>query len=103
MKKLLILSTFCLALIAIQSCTKDDDDDNGDTSKTKEVLLTQHTWKMEEILQVENNTRIYYSRGGSMNTNNYDNDKITFLADGTGTYSPTVAQTLPITWAFTNA
>ena len=44
-----------------------------------------------------------YKRGGSTNTNNYDDDKITFLANGTGTYSPTPAQTLNITWEFTNS
>ena len=69
---------------------------------SKEELLTHHTWKMEELTQVENNTQIYYKRGGTANTHNFDNDKITFLADGTGNYSPTPAQNFNITWEFTN-
>ena len=85
----------CLLLV---SCSKDKDD-----AKSKETLLTQHSWKMEEITQVENNVQIYYKRGGASNTNNFDNDKITFLANGTGTYSPTTAQSFNITWEFTNA
>jgi hypothetical protein len=52
--------------------------------------VTQHVWKMEEIIYVENNSQIYYKSGGTTNTHNYDNDKIT-------------AQTLALTWEFTNA
>jgi len=98
------IKSYLLAVLVVasllQSCTKDDSD--VDTA-TKEELLTHHTWKMEELTQVENNTQIYYKRGGTTNTNNFDNDKITFLVDGTGTYSPTPTQNFNITWEFTNA
>ncbi len=98
MKITVLLSSALLSLFLLQSCSKDSDD----VGKSKEALLTQHTWKMEEITQVENNTQIYYKRGGSTNTNSFDNDKITFLAAGTGTYSPTPGETFNITWQFTN-
>lgn len=87
-------------LLLFQSCTKDDSDT---VVATKEELLTNHTWKMEELTQVENNTQIYYKRGGTTNTHNFDNDKITFVVDGTGSYSPTPSQNFNITWEFTNA
>jgi hypothetical protein len=98
MKLIRLLLTVLLPLTLI-SCEKDND---PPPAKSKEELLTAHSWKMEELTQVENNTLIYYKRGSSGNTSNYDNDKITFLATGTGTYSPTPAQSFPITWQFTN-
>jgi len=88
------------AVVFLHACTKDDSDTDV---ATKEELLTHHTWKMEELTQVENNTQIYYKRGGTSNTHNFDDDKITFLVDGTGTYSPTPSQNFNITWEFTNA
>ncbi len=104
MRKLLTVACLLMSILLI-SCSQDNDDVNPPPTPPVDVLalLTAHTWKMEEIIQVENNTRIYYKRGGNTNTNNYDNDKLTFLADGTGTYSPTPAQNLPMTWQFTNA
>jgi hypothetical protein len=95
--------SYLLALLSsvllLQACMKDDSDT---VVATKEELLTHHTWKMEELTQVENNTQIYYKRGGTTNTNDFDNDKITFLVDGTGTYTPTPTQNFNITWEFTN-
>jgi len=89
-----------VSILLLQACTKDD----GDIDViSKEELLTHHTWKMQEITQAENNSQIYYKRGGVANTHNFDNDKITFLANGTGNYSPTPAQNFNITWSFTNA
>ena len=94
------LLAFVASVLLLQGCLKDDSDT---VVATKEELLTHHTWKMEELTQVENNTQIYYKRGGTTNTQNFDNDKITFLVDGTGTYSPTPSQNFNITWEFTNA
>src|SRR5436190_14001760 len=103
MKRKTFFPLLLAVLFVASSCSKDNDDPTPPVTKTKEELLTQHVWKMEEIIHVENNSQIYYKRGGSTNTNNYDDDKITFLANGTGTYSPTPAQTLALTWEFTNA
>jgi len=94
------LLTLLASVLLFQACTKDD---SNVVMATKEELLTHHTWKMEELTQVENNTQIYYKRGGTTNTHNFDNDKITFLVDGTGTYSPTPSQNFNITWEFTNS
>lgn len=84
----------------LTSCDKDND---PVPEKSREELLTQHVWKMEEITQVENNNLIYYKRGGSSNTNNFDSDKLTLATDGTGTYSPTSIQNFTTTWQFTDA
>ncbi|MGK2861417.1 MAG: hypothetical protein ACSLE0_05755 [Chitinophagaceae bacterium] len=90
-------------LLLLAACSKNNDEPSpAPATKTKEELLTQHVWKMEEIIQVENNNQINYKRGGSTYTYNFDNDKLTFLANGNGTYSPTPTQLLNLTWQFTN-
>jgi hypothetical protein len=93
------LAAFLASTLLLQACMKDD---SHVITASKLELLTHHTWKMEELTQVENNTQIYYKRGGTTNTHDFDNDKITFLADGTGNYSPTPSQNFNITWEFTN-
>jgi len=95
-----ILAALGFSLILFQACLKDDSDT---VVISKEEILTHHTWKIEELNQVENNAQIYYKRGGLSNTNNLDDDKITFLADGTGSYSPTSSENYDITWEFTDA
>lgn len=99
MKRALIL-LITLPLFSLLSCDKEDD---NDPLKTPEEYLTQHAWAMEELTQVENNALIYYKRGGSTNTANYDNDYLSFNTNGTGNYSPTTGQNRAITWQFTNA
>ena len=95
-----ILAALGLSLFFLQACLKDDSDT---IVVSKEEILTHHAWKIEELNQVENNAQIYYKRGGLSNTNDLDDDKITFLADGTGSYSPTPAENYNITWEFTDA
>ena len=95
-----ILAALGFSLILFQACLKDDSDT---VVVSKEEILTHHAWKIEELNQVENNNQIYYKRGGASNTNNFDNDKLTFLMDGTGNYSPTPAENYGITWEFTDA
>jgi hypothetical protein len=91
----IFISSVLISLLVSDGCEKN-------ATKSKEELLTEHTWKLEEITQVENNAQIYYKRGGESNTHNFDNDKLTFLTNGTGTYSPTPEQAFDITWRFTN-
>jgi len=49
-----------------------------------EDLLTAHPWKMQELRGVLEGTVLFYSRGGSGNTINYDNDYVVFNTDKTG-------------------
>ncbi len=95
-----IVAALGFSLLFLQGCLKDD---SYVVPVSKEELLTHHAWKLEELTQVENNTHIYFKRGGLNNTNNLDNDKITFLADGSGNYSPTTSENYDISWEFTDA
>ena len=73
------------------------------TSKSPEEILISTTWKAQELrIQQDDGVYIYYDRGGSSNTGNFDSDSLAFRADGTGTYyngpsAPT------FNWKFTNS
>ena len=100
MKTRILMIAFLALTLFLQACLKDD---SHTVTTSKVELLTHHPWKIEELTQVENNVQINYKRGGSANTHNFDEDKLTFLEDGTGSYSPTPSESFGITWEFTNA
>jgi hypothetical protein len=119
MKKLFSFSTiFCVILLMMQagvsSCTKEvivtdtvtitkkDTVIIKDTAITLQ-LLTSKSWKVEEIRGVQGNTILYYKRGGTGNTENFDIEYITFNANKTGIYFDGVGTTHQITWDFANA
>lgn len=82
-----------LLAIGSKSCNKDD--------KTPEKLLTQQTWKADEIrIQLSNNRTSFYKRGEVGNT--YDSDSLKFNPNNTGIYYYE-GESFPITWKFTNA
>jgi hypothetical protein len=76
-----------MLLLGILSCSKDKDDNNNST-KTLEQLLTEKAWKADEIrVQLSNNTKAYYKRGAATgNTANYDSDSVRFNTNNTGIY-----------------
>jgi hypothetical protein len=125
MKKLLSLSTlsaFILLMMqaGVTSCTKEvivrdtvtitkkDTLIKKDTVIIKDTaislqLLTSKSWKLEEIRGVEGNTILYYKRGATGNTENFDIEYITFNANKTGIYFDAVGSTHQMTWDFANA
>lgn len=54
---------------------------NGDT------LLTAASWKVEESRVIDGNSMLYYKRGATGNTVNFDDDFYKFNTGNTGTYS----------------
>ncbi|MEQ1800058.1 MAG: hypothetical protein ABL872_19030 [Lacibacter sp.] len=79
--KLNIFIALCLSIF-IFSCKKSNT-----VPKTVEQLLTEKTWKTDELrMQLSNNSTQYYKRGGSGNTTNYDSDSIKFNSNNTGVY-----------------
>jgi hypothetical protein len=107
MKLFLSASTFILLIsilsleAGLSSCTKDHTIydtvtvNHTDTVTVKdtviikdtvltESLLTAHPWKMEELRGLLEGTVMYYKRGGSGNTVNFDSDYVVFNADKTG-------------------
>ncbi|WP_157580765.1 hypothetical protein [Segetibacter koreensis] len=65
-------------------------------------LLTAHGWKLQELRGVSGGSLVYYSRGGSNNTENFDDEYIIFKADKTGTYYDPFRYPSPLTWDFGN-
>ena len=100
MKNTPLVIAFLASLLFLQACLKDD---THTVVVGKEVILTHHAWKLEELNQVENNSQIYYKRGGTSNTHDLDDDRITFLDNGPGIYSPTPTENYNLTWEFTNS
>lgn len=79
-----------------------------DTLQEKDTLLTTdiltaNPWKPLQIRSVLNNTFIYYVRGGSNNTQSYDNEYMLFNPNGSGIYHDNVGVETTFTWHFTDA
>jgi len=101
--------------VGTSSCTKEKIEydtivkiQHDTTIKTTDTaltvqLLTANSWKLQEYLGNEGNNKVFYVRGGSGNTFNYDNEYIFFRADNTGGYfDPNVGVTNSLTWNFAN-
>ena len=119
MKKMFGLCSFLgiTALVELQtgisSCTKDKTIyDTVTVTKVDTVvikdtaitlgLLTANAWKMQEIRGVIGNTITFYQRGGTSNTENYDNEYIRFNLDKTGVLYDANSAAHQITWDFSN-
>jgi hypothetical protein len=119
MKKLLGISSFLFLIIltslqtGVTSCTKDKTIYDTVTVIKKDTLVIQDTaislqllaansWKVQEIRGVQNNSVVYYQRGGTTNTESFDNEYITFNTDKTGIYYDNAGYTHQMTWDFSN-
>lgn len=98
MKNLKLLS-LVVATILFFSCTKEE---NPPPTQTPEQILTANSWKIDEIRILDGNAPLYYKRGGSGNTVNYDTEFLLFNTNNTGTYSYNSVQ-YSTTWNFINA
>ena len=113
---MILLSTLQVGVV---SCTKEtlirDTVIVRDTLRVKETItirdtlritdttlnaqiLTSHPWKLQELRGVYANRIEYYVRGGSNNTQNYDNEYILFRSDKTGTYVDPSGRSYNINW-----
>jgi len=114
-----VTSVLCFIILftfqsSLTSCTKDKtiydtvtvvktDTVITDTAITLQ-LLTANSWKMQEIRGVVGNTPLYYLRGGTTgNTDNYDNEYLTFNANKTGVYVDPAGGNHQLTWDFSNS
>jgi hypothetical protein len=106
MKKLLmsslVLVLFALSIILFQlSCKKDAVAQTG--TLTKQQILVQKTWKLDQLHSVINGVYASYFNGGTNTTGeNYGNLRYTFKDDGTGTYIDQTSASRSFTWQFTS-
>lgn len=116
----LSLIAFIVMLSALQvsvvSCTKESVDTvtviQKDTVIRKDTIIQKDTtvnmqiitanpWKIQEIRGVKGtNKTIYYLRGATGNTDNFDNEYIVFNTDKTGTYTDNNGGKSNLTWDF---
>ena len=66
-------------------------------------LLTAHPWRLQEVLGVVANDNLFYVRGGSNNTESFDNEFITFNTNKTGVHTFNNGMQASFTWQFVNA
>ncbi len=93
---------FFLVQSGVSSCKKDTEIIvQGDTALTAQIL-TAHPWKVLEERGVAGGDLIYYWRGGSNNTQSFDNEYITFNSNNTGTLRDNNGGTHNFTWSFAN-
>lgn len=113
----LMASLFFLQ-VGISSCTKEkiikdtviikDIVILKDTVIIKDTLLstqilTANPWKIKETRGVLGGATVYYVRGGSANTESFDNEFILFNANGTGSYVGNNGTQFQLTWNFMDA
>jgi hypothetical protein len=119
--KLLLIAPIAFLLLfqnGVTSCTKDtlvktdtvikkDTIIQHDTIVKKDTMLTaqiltSHPWKVLEERGVHGGEIIYYLRGGSSNTQSFDNEYITFNSNNTGVLTINSGQQFNFTWTFAN-
>lgn len=107
MKKLLmsslVLTGFSISMILFQFSCKKDAIAQTAVTLTKEQILVQKKWKVDQLHSVINGSYASYFSGGTNTTGvNYDNLRYTFNADGTAIYVDENGITRSATWQFTS-
>ncbi len=109
MKKLLmsslVLTIFALAITLFQiSCKKEANAQTTTTTLTKEQILVQKTWKVDQLHHVIGCIYSSYTNGGTNTTGiSYEKLRFTFNSNGTGTHVDQSGNSYPLTWQFINA
>jgi len=66
-------------------------------------ILTAHPWKVLEERGVLGGAIIYYLRGGTNNTQSFDNEFVTFNSNNTGVLTINSGNSYNFPWAFGNS
>lgn len=110
---LLVLPFIFMMQVSVTSCTKEtliydtvtvvkkDTIIIKDTALTMDIL-TANAWKIQEMRGVLGNTNRYYLRGGTSNTESFDNEYISFNQNGTARYVQENGIERSVTWSFSN-
>lgn len=100
-----LLTTFALAITVFQlSCTKEAHSQTAASTLTKEQILVQKTWKVDQLYHVISCQYSSYIDGEANTTGiPYETLRFKFNADGTGTHVDQFGTTHAMTWQFTSA
>ena len=110
MKIFIKLTLIGILFILFASCkkeTKVEVQNITDTLYTEIPItistITANKWMIEETKSVLGGNIVYYLRGGSSNTINFDDEHYKFNVDFTGSHQEDNTIQRPITWSFLNA
>jgi hypothetical protein len=104
MKKLLfgsiVLTAFSFSIVLFQmSCSKQSSAQS--TTKTKDQILTEKTWRVDKLHHVIGGTYSSYTSGGANTTGiNYNLLRFTFNSNGSGVHIDQNGVTKNFTWQF---
>ncbi len=113
--RILLLCTLATAgffFFGLTSCKKENVIQNNVTNVTDTIyaetpitaaLICADSLQIEEVRGVRGGSIFYYLRGGSSNTQSYDNEFIKFNTDNTGLYHQDDGTERIITWNFVNS
>ena len=102
MKPILISLISSIALYSLVSFTFVHNNE-AEVYKTKENILTENVWKVEEVRSNLSKKNLHYLNGKENTTGvDYSVFRLTFNTDGTGTYIDTYGSVLKTTWKFTS-
>lgn len=97
----LMVFSLGITLFQMTSCKKATAQISTPTL-TKQQILSEKIWRVDELHSVINGTYASYYTGGTNNTGEaYENMRYTFNADGTGTYIDQFNASHSIQWEFT--
>lgn len=99
-KSFVVLSLILTALV--YSCTKDNMPEENPLTKLE--ILVRQPWQVDEVMSNVGCKNLHFIRGGINNTGvDYSKFRLTFKADGTGTYTNETGVTYTTAWEFTSA
>ena len=110
MKKILFVPVIItLLLVSFFSCKKEtiitepatNIHDTICIEPTKQEILTQKTWQIDELYRCYQGVNSHFVRGGENTTGvSYGNLRLTFVDGGTGTYVDEVNTSHTLSWDF---
>lgn len=99
-----LLTLLALVITFSTGCKKDDKPESQQPSLTKEQILVQKTWKVDQLHHVIDGEYSSYIDGGANTTNiPYEKLRFTFKEDGTGTHVDQSGVTHNFTWQFSTS
>ena len=102
MKTLLLSLTTCIALYSLASFTFTKNK-QAEVYKTKEKILTENVWRVEEVKSNFSKQNLHYLNGKENTTGvDYSVFRLTFNNDGSGTYTDSDGYLHNTSWKFTS-
>ena len=102
MKTILLTLSTTIALYSLASFTFTKNN-KAEVYKTKEKILTENVWRVQEVKSNFSKQNLHYLNGKENTTGvDYSIFKLSFIANGSGTYTDSEGYLHNTTWKFTS-